>query len=113
MRGADTVQLIWDRWVITYSRDDLGRLDVVVGETETGTVGFYALGPLQGETMELEALFVSPPGIGKGFGLGAFIDNFNQTPTGLFNNLLISAGLMNIQKRSGSQPPAGVVGSIR
>jgi len=53
---------------LTYSFDDIKNKHFFVAEQDSSIVGFYALDRLLNTEMELDALFVDPAYIGKGFG---------------------------------------------
>jgi N-acetylglutamate synthase-like GNAT family acetyltransferase len=63
---------------LTYSDEDLCDLTCVVAEVEGEIVGFYALERLSPTMVELEALFVEPACIGRGYGR-ALIEHAKST----------------------------------
>ncbi|MDJ0727362.1 MAG: GNAT family N-acetyltransferase [Prochloraceae cyanobacterium] len=53
---------------LIYSLDDIQNKHFFVAEIDSSIVGFYALDRLSNTEMELDALFVAPAYIGKGYG---------------------------------------------
>lgn len=53
---------------LTYAPEDIENLDVAVAEDDGRVVGFYALARLSATEVELEAMFVDPDVIGRGYG---------------------------------------------
>ena len=78
---------------LTYSADQLGRNDFhfFVAEHRGSLIGFYALQQLATAEIELEALFVDPLYIGKGFGRD-LIENAKRKATELGASSLIIQG---------------------
>ena len=84
---------------LTYSTDQILRDDLhfFTAEHDGSLIGFYALHQLSTDEVELEALFVDPPYIGKGFGR-ALIDHAKHKATELVAVTLIIQGDPNAER---------------
>lgn len=77
------------RQELTYTADDMRRLSFWVGEVGGRVVGFYALEKVSQDDVELEALFVEPAFIGKGYGQALIEHAKRQAAAGGAKRLVI------------------------
>ncbi len=73
---------------LTYSPDRIQNNHFFVAETNDSIVGFYALDRLSSTEIELDALFVDPASIGKGYGR-CLIEHAKITATNLGASILV------------------------
>jgi len=76
---------------LTYTPEDLSALYFGVVEEDEGVLGFHALGLPVGGTVELEALFVEPRSIGRGYGR-ALIEDAKRRARALGAHTMIIQG---------------------
>lgn len=95
---------------LTYSADQIqgDNFRFFVAENGGSLIGFYALGQLSIDELELEALFVDPPYIGKGYGR-ALIEHAKRTAAELGAAFLIIQGDPNAERfyRAAGGKPTG------
>lgn len=82
---------------LTYRAADLRHNEFFVAEAEGEIVGFYGLVRLSPDEMELEALFVEPTHIGRGFGR-ALIEHAKTTAVERGASKLVIQGDPNAAK---------------